>query len=56
VARVRINYCCTNDPAALEQFYAAGVDFPLVDDVAKMIRAAERLGIPPLKPVFRDGQ
>ena len=55
-ARVRINYCCTNDPAALEQFYAAGVDFPLVDDVAKMIRAAERLGIPPLKPVFRDGQ
>ncbi|MCZ7539203.1 MAG: glycerophosphodiester phosphodiesterase family protein [Anaerolineae bacterium] len=54
-AKVRINLCCTNDPAALKGFYEAGVDFVLTDDVATMIRAAEQLGIPPLQPVFRDG-
>ncbi len=54
-ARVRINYCCTNDPESLEDLYAAGVEFVLVDDVAAMIRAANRLGIRPLESVFRDG-
>ena len=46
-AGVRVNYCCTNDPAELQGLYAAGVEFPLVDDVATMIRTAEDLGIEP---------
>ena len=53
-AGVRINYCCTDDPELLETLFAAGVEFVLVDDAAPMMRAAERLGIQPLKPVFRD--
>jgi glycerophosphoryl diester phosphodiesterase len=47
-AGVRINYCCTNDPKELERLYDAGVEFPLVDDLATMIEAAKRLGIEPL--------
>ncbi len=46
-AGVRVNYCCTNDPADLKKLYSAGVEFPLVDDVATMIRSAEGLGIKP---------
>lgn len=46
-AGVGINYCCTNDPAELKRLYGAGVEFPLVDDVATMIGAAEDLGIKP---------
>lgn len=52
-ARVRINYFGTNDPGALGPLFDAGVDFPLVDDVAKMMDAARALGIGPLKPVYR---
>ncbi|NLZ02562.1 MAG: hypothetical protein GXY25_18755, partial [Pirellulaceae bacterium] len=54
-ARVRINYCCTNDPESLEKLYAAGVEFALVDDLEKMMQKAAELGIRPLKPVFRAG-
>lgn len=54
-AKVRINLCCTNDPEALKGLYAAGVDFVLTDDLATVVRAAERLGIRPVEPVFRDG-
>lgn len=46
-AGVRINFCCTNDPTELKTLYSAGVEFPLVDDVAIMINAAEDLGITP---------
>ena len=44
---VKVNYCCTNDPTELKGLYAAGVEFPLVDDVATMMQAAEALGIKP---------
>jgi glycerophosphoryl diester phosphodiesterase len=52
-ARVRINYCCTNDPESLKKLRAAGVDFALVDNLGKMMDKAAELGIHPLKPVFR---
>jgi len=52
-AGVRVNYCCTNDPAALKGLFDAGVQFPLVDDVAGMMKAARDFGIEPLKPVYR---
>lgn len=32
-ADVRINFCCTNDPVEFARLRAAGVAFPLVDDV-----------------------
>lgn len=55
-AGVRINYCCTNDPGALEALFDAGIDFPLVDDVGPMIDAARRLGVEPWKPVYRPSR
>ncbi len=53
-AGVRINYYGTNEPDSLASLYEAGVDFPLVDDVAPMMDAARRLGIEPWKPVYRS--
>ena len=52
-AGIRINYYGTNSPEELRKLFEAGVDFPLVDDVERMVRAASELGIPPLKPQFR---
>ena len=51
-AAVRVNYCCTNDPQSLKQLFDAGVQFPLVDDVATMMNHAAKLGIEPLVPDF----
>ena len=51
-AGIRINYYGTNSPEELKQLFDAGVDFPLVDDVERMIRTANELGIPPLEPQF----
>ena len=50
---VRINYCCTNDPAILAQLLADGVEFPLVDRLGAMLTEAEKLGITRLKPGSR---
>jgi len=47
---VRINYCCTNDPAILTRLLAGGVEFPLVDRLGVMLTEAEKLGITRLKP------
>ena len=52
-AGVRINYFGTNNPKMLKPLYAAGVEFPLVDDVAAMMEAAGKLGIQPLVPAYR---
>ncbi len=51
-ADMRVIYCCTNDPGSLKRLLDAGIDFPVVDDVAKMMTAARKLGIEPVKPVF----
>ena len=37
----------------LKRYFDAGVDFPLVDDVEKMMPGAEALGIRRWKPVYR---
>lgn len=52
-AKVRINYFNASKPASLATLYAAGVDFPLVDDVGPMMDAAQQLGIEPWKPIYR---
>jgi len=52
--RVRINYCCANEAAKVAGLFAAGVEFPLVDRVAAMIRVADGLGIARLSPVYRS--
>jgi glycerophosphoryl diester phosphodiesterase len=49
-AGVSINYYGTNDAKELARLFASGVDFPLVDRVADMLRAARSLGIEPLTP------
>ena len=47
-AGVRINYCCTDDPEQLARWFAAGIDFPLVDDPARALEAAREAGIEPM--------
>lgn len=49
-AGVRINRCCTNDADQLRSWFAAGIDFPLVDDVALGVRVARELGIEGVEP------
>ena len=44
-AGVRINYCCTNDPGQLRDWFDAGIEFPLVDDVAAAMDVAREAGI-----------
>ena len=51
-AGIRINYCCTNDPQMLPGLFKVGINFPMVDSVQKMMKAAQKLGIEPLKPVY----
>jgi len=54
-AGVRINYFGYDlrHPDRLKRYFDAGVDFPLVDDVEKMMPGAEALGIKRWKPVYR---
>ena len=49
---VRINYCCANDAAKVKQLFEAGVEFPLVDRVAEMLKVADQQKIPRLKPKY----
>ena len=51
---IRINYYGTNSPDKLEQLFAAGVEFPLVDDVSAMMKTAGELGIKPVTPIFEE--
>ncbi len=53
-ADIRVNYYGTNSPRMLKPLYAAGVEFPLVDDLATMMAAAGKLGIKPLVPVSSE--
>ena len=45
---IRINYFGTNSADKLKRLFAAGVDFPLVDDVNNMMQAANKFGITPI--------
>ncbi|QDU46632.1 Glycerophosphoryl diester phosphodiesterase [Symmachiella dynata] len=50
---VRINYCCANDAEVVRQLFQSGVQFPLVDELAAMLKVADEAGIARLKPVYR---
>lgn len=39
----------TISPQKLNELFEVGVEFPLVDELEAMLRAAEKLGIQPLK-------
>jgi len=52
---VRILFCCLDgakNRPSLSQLFDAGIDFPIVNDPAKAMSAARKLGIQPLKPVY----
>ena len=51
--KIRINYCCANDPAKVDRLFEDGVEFPLVDRVGEMLEVADKKGIPRLKPIYR---
>jgi glycerophosphoryl diester phosphodiesterase len=46
-AGLRVNFFCAPD-TDVNALFAAGVDFPLVDDVAAGLKIAERFGVTPL--------
>ncbi|MBA62888.1 MAG: hypothetical protein CMJ76_11040 [Planctomycetaceae bacterium] len=50
---LRINFCCTNDKQILETLFAAGVQFPLVDDLERMMKVAQSQDITPLIPIYK---
>jgi len=50
--KIRINYFGTNSARTLQSLFQYGVDFPLVDDLGPMIKAAKDIGINPLVPVY----
>jgi hypothetical protein len=45
---VRVNYYEVATPEVARSLFLAGVDFPLVDDVALFLPVARELGIQPL--------
>jgi len=46
--KIRINYFGITDPDGLRKLFSAGVDFPLVDDVAAGLKVAAEFGIKPV--------
>jgi len=53
-AGIHINCFGTDSPEVLRKWFAAGVEFPLVNKVGNLMKVAEELGMPPVKPVFRS--
>lgn len=53
-AGVRINYCCANDADKVKSLLDAGVEFPLVDKLAEMLKVSDAAGIERLTPVYRS--
>lgn len=52
---IHINYYRADTPEILCKLFDAGVNFPLVNDLEPMIKAAyEKMGIIPLKPHYRE--
>ncbi|MAV34663.1 MAG: hypothetical protein CMJ59_04315 [Planctomycetaceae bacterium] len=52
--RIRINFCCANEADKVAALFAAGVEFPLVDRVAAMLKVADRSGISRLRPEYHS--
>ena len=52
--KIRINYCCANEADKVHQLFKAGVEFPLVDKLASMLKVADEQKIPRLQPIYRS--
>lgn len=53
-AGVRINFCCANNADTVEALFQAGVQFPLVDKLADMLKVSDQRGIERLTPVYHS--
>jgi len=51
---IRINYCCTDSPELMKRLFDNGVNFILVNRLSFMMEEAKKMGIEPLKPVYRS--
>ncbi len=51
-AGIKVNYYYADSASQLKELFAQGVDFPLVNNLAAMMQAADELGIAPVKPVL----
>ena len=52
-AGTRINFCCANETEIVDGLFKSGVQFPLVDKLAEMLKVADSFGIERLTPVYR---
>ena len=49
---IRVNFYGTDSAQELQELFAMGVQFPLVNELASSMRAAAELGIQPVKPQY----
>ena len=52
--RIRINYFGTDSPDELRTLFKLGIEFPLVNAVGPLMKAAEELGIEALQPTYAE--
>lgn len=50
--KVRINYFYAAEPSELKELFELGINFPLVNDVSRLMPVAESLGIVRVRPEF----
>ncbi len=50
---IRINYYRADSTEILLNLFSQGIQFPLVNDIEPMLKAAFEIGVKPLQPVFR---
>jgi len=50
---IRVNYYGTDSPEEIKRLFDYGVDFPLVNDIVDLVKVAEELNIPLVKPIFK---
>lgn len=53
-ANVKINYCCANEAEKVDALFKAGVQFPLVDKLADMLKVSDARDIERLTPVYHS--
>ncbi len=55
-AGMRVVYYEPDAPEELAHLYEMGIDFPIVESIEEMMKAAQRLGLEPLEPIFGHTQ
>ena len=54
--QIHVNYCCTDSPQTIKELFREGVNFVLVNHLEDMLQVADSLGIPRLRPVYKQNE